>query len=108
MDRSKSKESEKRREDQRRERVRRKKMQARKEEKLVGSLKQQVPSGQMRHEQLHVMVARSTFRSQKCYLRPRGRGTRASGGVRHGDSYNDIITYSPHATAVRGRKRNVE
>ena len=26
------------------------------------------------------------------YLRPKGRGAKASGGVRHGDSYKGIIT----------------
>ena len=29
---------------------------------------------------------------QHIYLRPKGRGTKASGGVRHGDSYKGIIT----------------
>ena len=74
---------EKNREDQRRERVRRKKMQVREkveksgstmffqwfvapDGRKVGSLKRRgaEPSGQMRDEKLHAVVARSTFRSQ--------------------------------------------
>ena len=74
---------EQKREDQRRERVRRKKMQVCKkvaksrntvffqsfvapEGRKVGSLKRRVrePSGQMRDEKLHAVVARNAFRSQ--------------------------------------------
>ena len=69
-----------RREDQRRERVRRKKMQAREKGRkaaihcvfpmICGSAGSKSrlaePSGQMRDEQLHAVVVRSTFRSQKC------------------------------------------
>ena len=72
----------KKKEDQRRERVRRKKMQARKGRKVAnhcvfpmicrsGGSKSRLakaaggePSGQMRDEKLHAVVARSTFRSQ--------------------------------------------
>ena len=38
------------------------------EGRKVGSLKRRVrrPAGQMRHEKLHAVVVRSTFRSQKC------------------------------------------
>ena len=32
------------------------------------------------------------MRLKYSYLRPKGRGTKASGGVRHGDSYKGIIT----------------
>jgi len=74
---------EQKREDQRRERVRRKKMQARKSRKVAvhsvfpmiygsGGSKSRLakatgaePSGQMRDEKLHAVVARSTFASEK-------------------------------------------
>ena len=74
----------KKREDQRRERVRRKKMQVREKGKVAvhcvfpmscgpGGSKTRLakaagaePSGQRRDEQLHAIVARSTFRSQTC------------------------------------------
>ena len=83
MRREEKRREEKNREDQRRERVRRKKMQVREkveksgstmffqwfvapDGRKVGSLKRRgaEPSGQMRDEKLHAVVARSTFRSQ--------------------------------------------
>ena len=81
---SEKRREEKKKEDQRRERVRRKKIRAReKVEKsrltvfpmICGSrgskgrlakAARAEPSGQMRDEKLHAVVARSTFRSQKC------------------------------------------
>ena len=93
MEKQRGEESEKRREeknkeDQRRERVRRKKMQVReKVEKLrnavffqrfgaqegrkVGSLKRRAePSGGMKDEKVHAIVARSTFTSQNAQSTP--------------------------------------
>jgi len=71
---SEKRREEKKRENQRRERVRRKKTQVRKKVKLIcssGGSKSRLataagpePSGQMRDENLHVVVARSTFGSQ--------------------------------------------
>ena len=82
---SEKRREEKKNEDQRRERVRRKKMQAREKvakpqntvffpvicgsggsKSMLAKAAGAEPSGQMRDEKLHAVVARSTFPSQKC------------------------------------------